>query len=115
MSVGVKKALVPYAPRGVDKPAPSVMATNSNPIRVAAAVPAIMKKLSQAWSIGILKNGSRAIYHVTTATVRLKNAARPSSSCPAATGAAKFITSMMAATIGLTAPFMCVALRTIRL
>jgi hypothetical protein len=28
-----------------------VTATNSNPIRVAAAVPAIIKKLSQPWSI----------------------------------------------------------------
>ena len=36
-------------------PAPSVMATNSNPIRVAPAVPAMMKKLSQPWSIGVLE------------------------------------------------------------
>jgi hypothetical protein len=34
-----------------EKPAPTVTATNSNPIRVAAAVPAIIKKLSQPWSI----------------------------------------------------------------
>jgi hypothetical protein len=30
-----------------EKPVPTVTATNSNPIRVAAAVPAIIKKLSQ--------------------------------------------------------------------
>jgi hypothetical protein len=36
----------------VDKPLPTVTATNSNPTRVAAAVPAIIKKLSQPWSIG---------------------------------------------------------------
>ena len=51
-SVGVKKARVLYPPRGVDMPAPSVMATNSYPTRVAAAVAAIIKKLSQPWSIG---------------------------------------------------------------
>ena len=38
--------------RDVEKPVPTVTATNSNPIRVAAAVPAIIKKLSQPWSIG---------------------------------------------------------------
>ncbi len=47
MSVGVRKALVPKASRGVDMPAPSVIATNSNPISVAAELPALMKKLSQ--------------------------------------------------------------------
>jgi hypothetical protein len=36
----------------VDRAETIVTATNSNPIRVAAAVPAIMKKLSQPWSIG---------------------------------------------------------------
>jgi len=34
-----------------EKPVPTVTATNSNPTRVAAAVPAIIKKLSQPWSI----------------------------------------------------------------
>jgi hypothetical protein len=38
--------------RDVGKPEPTVTATNSNPTRVAAAVPAIIKKLSQPWSIG---------------------------------------------------------------
>jgi hypothetical protein len=37
--------------RDVDKPVPTVTATNSNPTRVAAAVPAIIKKLPQPWSI----------------------------------------------------------------
>ena len=47
MSVGVRKALAPKVLRGVDMPAASVIATNSNPISVAAELPAIMKKLSQ--------------------------------------------------------------------
>jgi len=34
-----------------ENPVPTVTATNTNPIRVAAAVPAIIKKLSQLWSI----------------------------------------------------------------
>jgi hypothetical protein len=46
-SVGVKKAWVPKTARDEDMPEPTVMATNSNPIIVAAAVPAIMKKLSK--------------------------------------------------------------------
>jgi hypothetical protein len=49
--VGVMKARVPCVPRGVARLAASVMATNNSPIRVAAAIPAIMKKLSQPWSI----------------------------------------------------------------
>src|SRR5580658_7307209 len=53
MSVGVKKARVAINPCGVDKPAPSVMATNSKPINVAPAVAPTMKKLSQPWSIGV--------------------------------------------------------------
>jgi hypothetical protein len=52
MSVGVKKPLVPCTMLDVEKPVPTVTATNSNPIRVAAAVPAMRKKLSQPWSIG---------------------------------------------------------------
>jgi hypothetical protein len=36
------------------------MATNSNPISVAAAVPAIMKKLSKPGSIGGPETGSHA-------------------------------------------------------
>jgi hypothetical protein len=36
----------------VEKPVATVMDTNSNPINVAAAVPAIIRKLSQPWSIG---------------------------------------------------------------
>jgi hypothetical protein len=47
MSVGVKKALVAFKPCGVDKPAPSVMATNSKPISVAPADAPTMKKFSQ--------------------------------------------------------------------
>lgn len=34
-----------------ENPVPTVTATNTNPIRVAAAVPAIIKKLSHPWSI----------------------------------------------------------------
>ena len=52
MSVGVKKPRVPCTIVDVEKPVPTVTATNSNPIRVAAAAPAIIKKLSQPWSIG---------------------------------------------------------------
>jgi hypothetical protein len=52
MRVGVKKPRVPCTMPDVDKPVPTVTATNSNPTRVAAAVPAIIKKLSQPWSIG---------------------------------------------------------------
>jgi hypothetical protein len=52
-SVGVKKARVPETIRDIDRPEPTVMATNSNPIRVAAASPARVKKLSQAWSMSI--------------------------------------------------------------
>ena len=52
MSVGVKKPWVPRTMLDVENPVATVTATNSNPIRVAAAVPAIRKKLSQPWSIG---------------------------------------------------------------
>src|ERR1700687_4575524 len=45
MSVGVKKPRVPWTMLGVEKRVPTVTATNTNPIRVAAEVPAI-------WSIG---------------------------------------------------------------
>lgn len=38
------------------------MATNSNPIIVAAAVPAIMKKLSKPWSIAVLRSEDGASY-----------------------------------------------------
>lgn len=38
--------------REVEKPVPTVMETKTNPIRVAAADPVRIKKLSQAWSIG---------------------------------------------------------------
>jgi len=55
MSVGVKKALVAFKPCGVDKPAPSVMATNSKPISVAPADAPTMKKFSQPWNILALK------------------------------------------------------------
>jgi hypothetical protein len=53
MRVGVKKARVASNPCGVDKPAPSVTATNSKPINVAPAVAPTMKKFSQPWSIGV--------------------------------------------------------------
>ena len=53
VSVGVKKARVTSHPCGVDKPVPSVMATNSKPINVAPAVAVTMKKFSQPWSIGV--------------------------------------------------------------
>jgi hypothetical protein len=49
---GVKKPRVPCTMRDVGKPVLTVTATNSNPTRVAAAVPAIIKKLSRPWSIG---------------------------------------------------------------
>jgi hypothetical protein len=35
-----------------EKPVPTVMATNSNPIRAAEELPAIIKKFSQPWNIG---------------------------------------------------------------
>ena len=35
------------------------MATNSKPISAEAAAPAKVKKLSQPWSIGFLRTGSR--------------------------------------------------------
>jgi len=50
MSVGVKKPRAPCTMLDFEKPALTVTATNNNPIRVAAAVPAITKKLSQPWS-----------------------------------------------------------------
>src|ERR1022692_3065178 len=69
MSVGVKKARAPYTLRGVDKPAPSVMATNSNPIGVAPADAAVLKKFSQPCSIGVLKKARRAIHYLAAAPV----------------------------------------------
>jgi hypothetical protein len=51
MSVGVKNPRLPCTMLDAEKPVPTVTATNSNPIRVAAAVPTIIKKLSQPWSI----------------------------------------------------------------
>ena len=42
MSVGVKKARAASNPCAVDKPAPSEMATNGNPIRVAPAEAAVV-------------------------------------------------------------------------
>jgi hypothetical protein len=47
MSVGLRKARVAFNPCGVDKPEPTVMETNSNPIRVAPAEAAVVKKFSQ--------------------------------------------------------------------
>jgi hypothetical protein len=41
MSVGVKKPRAPSTKLDVEKPVPTVTATNTNPIKVAAAVPAI--------------------------------------------------------------------------
>jgi hypothetical protein len=55
MSVGVKKAREAFNPCGVDKPAPSVMATNNKPISVAPAVAPTMKKFSRPWNIVVLK------------------------------------------------------------
>jgi hypothetical protein len=43
--------------RDMDKPVPTVTATNNNPIRVAPADPAIIKKLSQSWTIGRPERG----------------------------------------------------------
>lgn len=51
MSVGVRKPRVPCTMLDFENPVPTVTATNTNPIRDAAAVPAIIKKLSQPWSI----------------------------------------------------------------
>ena len=42
MSVGVKKARAASNPCAVDKPGPSEMATNSNPIRVAPGEAAVV-------------------------------------------------------------------------
>jgi len=47
-SVGVKKPRVPSTMRDVEKPVPTVTATNSNPIRVAAAVPGHNKEVVPA-------------------------------------------------------------------
>jgi len=46
MSVGVNKARVAFNSCGVFKPAPRVTETDSNPIRVAPAVAAVVKTFS---------------------------------------------------------------------
>ncbi len=66
VSVGVKKARVPFIPCGVDEPEPTVMETNSNPIRVAPAEAADVKKFSQPWRIGGPQIGSGAYYRDNT-------------------------------------------------
>jgi hypothetical protein len=47
----------------VEKPVPIVIATNNDPIGVAAGVPAIIKKLSQPWSIVKQCSPSAAFVH----------------------------------------------------
>lgn len=51
-----------FYPCAVDKPPPSVMATNIKPISVAPAVAPTMKKFSQPWNIAVLRSEDGASY-----------------------------------------------------
>jgi hypothetical protein len=66
VSVGVKKARVPFIPCGVDEPELNAMETNSKPIRLAPAEDAVVKKFSQPWSVEGPQIGSGAYYRDNT-------------------------------------------------